>query len=137
MRKKKFDTVVRTMRAAAEPLLDPGEEVRACADVRIGSGLGAALAPRFVSRRFVVATGRRLLSVKATRWRGRPLALDFAENLGDLTLEGNRLVREKGNLQIRRANGDLLRCWITTRKWVPETAKIAELVEAAHRQPTA
>jgi len=127
------------MHTAAEKYLEPGEELRVCADMMAGSYKLMAMAPFFGKpwlwpRHFVIATNRRLLLIKATPWRARPKQLVSSDALSAVVLEQYKKV--KVMLQIRRSNGEIFYCWgnggstFSSGRWRAEVEQFAQLLQS-------
>jgi hypothetical protein len=125
------------MHAAAAEYMEPGEELRVCADMMAGSYRLMAMAPFFGKpwlwpRHYVIATDRRLLLIKATPWRGRPTELVSSDDLSGLVLEQYK--KMKVMVRIRRPNGEVFYCWgnggsiLTTGRWRQEVEQLAQLL---------
>jgi hypothetical protein len=83
-------------------------------------------------RHFVIATNRRLLLIKATPWRARPIELTSSDDLSGLVLE--KYKKLKVMLRIRRPNGEVFYCWgnggstLSGGRWRNEVAQLAQLL---------
>ena len=124
------------IRSAVGEYLDSDEEPQVCADMLVGSFRMMAFAPWLGRlgpwpRHFVVATNRRLLLVKATRWRGRAMRLASADDLSSLRLEE---VRKGIALGVRRHDGEVFYMWgsgtgaFSQGRWRDEVRQLAQLL---------
>jgi hypothetical protein len=128
------DKIEENMRPTVEGLLQPGETIRASAQVLQGptpwllGGLGMMLFSRFY---FLVVTDRRVLFIRTGgAFAPRPKGLAFSD-----PLSGDALVEYRPKplwtvLKYRRPDGTVMRLNLN-RLWIPDRDQVA----AALRQP--
>jgi len=133
------DKIKERMRPGVEQMLEPGEQVRASAQVLVGpspwlvGGLAMLLFSRF---RFLVVTDRRVLFVKTgAGLKPRPSGLAFSDPLSPTALVQYRRRLLWSVIKYRRPDGSILRLNIN-RLWIPDLDQVAAALRQGTPMPT-
>lgn len=134
-------TVQKQMEGQVQPLLEAGEQERAAALCEGGPSrwwtiLSLTLVVFLIKPYYIVATDRRVLFLKVSRWSGRPQGLLRADPRGQVGIVGHTEHPLWSNIMYRAADGSTKKLRYH-RIWREEMAAvIRELQSAAQGTPT-
>jgi hypothetical protein len=125
------------MWASVGQVLEPGERVVAGAMAQTGVNMGwaallGALLTALVTRYwYLVATDRRFIVLPASK---KPKGIDWAEPLGQVSIQDHKVGKLWSVLELRRADGSTIKYRYLPRLWAQDMAQVVQQVSGAPQQ---